>query len=204
MSARINRSFDFQAGVRFDDDFYMNQYEVVVDFIVDSESIREQNIALERIKYFLSECIENSIFIQDTETEAIEKYVEANLKVCVLPEEPYDQIIGIMLMVKINAITEGRLSITDLSICSKMSDGVSCLQSFEENTGPFKLPGWWNDNNTKISNLLSNSKSKKILKLVKPPIDWEDVFLGWKEKSNLVKNTPSAEIVFGIFDNKNK
>ena len=85
MSARINRSFEFQAGVRFDDDFYMNQYDISVDFIVDSESIREQNIALERIKYFLSECLENCIFIQDTETVAIEKYIEANLKVCVLP-----------------------------------------------------------------------------------------------------------------------
>lgn len=204
MSARINRSFDFQAGVRFNDDFYMNLYEVVIDFMVDSESIREQNIALERIKYFLNECLENCVFIQDTETEAIEKYVEANMKVCVLPEEPYDQIIGIMLMVKLNAITEGRLSITDLSICSKLSDGVSCLHSYEENTGPFKLPGWWNDNNSKISNLISNSKSKKILKLVKPPIEWDDIFLGWKEKPELIKNTPSAEIVFGIFDNKNK
>lgn len=204
MSARINRSFDFQAGVRFSDDFYMNLYEVDIDFMVDSESIREQNIALERIKYFLNECLENCIFIQDTETDAIEKYVEANMKVCVLPEEPYDQIIGIMLMVKLNAITEDRLSITDLSICSKLSDGVSCLHSYEENTGPFKMQGWWNDSNTKISNLLSNSKSKKILKLVKPPIDWEDVYLGWKEKQEIVKNTPSAEIVFGVFDNKNK
>jgi hypothetical protein len=204
MTARINRSFDFQAGVHFSDDFFMNLYDVDIDFIVESESIREQNIALERIKYFLQESIENCIFVQDTETIAIEKYAEANMKVCVLPEEPYDQIIGIMLMVKLNAITEGRLSITDLSICSKMSDGVRCLHGYDENTGPFKLPGWWHDSNTKISNLLSNSKSKKILKLVKPPVDWEDVFLGWEEKPQLGKNTPSAEIVFGIFDNKNK
>lgn len=204
MTARIHRSFEFQAGVHFNDSFYMNSYEIDADFIVESESIREQNIALERIKFFLHECLEHSIFIQDTETSAIEKYIEANMKVCVVPEEPYDQIIGIMLTVKLNAITEGKITITDLSICSKMSDGVSCLYSLEENSGPFKLAGWWNESNTKISNLLTSGKGKKVLKLIKPPVDWEDVFLGWEEKKDLVKQTSSAEIVFGSFPDKNK
>lgn len=204
MTARINRSFDFQAGVYFNDSFYMNTYEVNIDFTVDSESIREQNIALQRIKYFLHECLEHSIFIQDTQLPAIEKFIEAKMKVCVLPEEPYDQIIGIMLMVKFNAITEGRLSITDLSICSKMSDGVSCLHSIEENTGPFKQSGWWSESNTRMSNLLSSSSSKKILKLVKPLVDWADIFMSWEETPEIQKHTPSAEIVFGVFENKNK
>ena len=35
---------------------------------------------------------------------------EAELKVCTLPEEPYDQIVGIMLMQKLNAIADGRLA----------------------------------------------------------------------------------------------
>ena len=204
MTARIHRAFEFQAGVHFNDSFYMNSYEIDADFIVESESIREQNVALERIKFFLHQCLEHSIFVQETETAAIEKYIEANLKVCVIPEEPYDQIIGIMLMVKLNAITEGKISITDLSIASKISDGVSCLYSVEENVGPFKLPGWWSENNTKISNVLTSGKGKKILKLVKPHVDWEDVFLSWEEKKDLPKQSPSAEIVFGSFPDKNK
>lgn len=203
MTARINRSFEFQAGVHFKDSFYMNLYDISVDFLVNSESIREQNIALDRIKYFIEECLEHSIFIQDVEVNAIEKFLESNLKVCTLPEEPYDQILGIMLMIKLNAITEDRLTVTDISICSRMSDGVSCLYGSEENTGPFKIPGWWSEGNTKISGVLTN-KNKKILKLVKPLVDWEDVYLSWDENTDMIKNTSSAEIVFGIFDNKNK
>ena len=204
MTARIHRSFDFQAGVHYSDSFYMNQYDFDVEFTVESDSIREQNIALSRIKYFLHDCLEHSIFVQDTEINAIEKYTEANIKVCVVPEEPYDQIICIMLMEKLNAISEGRLIITDIALCSKMSDGVSCLYNVEENNGPFKLPGWWSDSSTKTSNLLTNSKNKKILKLVKPVVDWSDLFLSWEEKSDTPKQTASAEIVFGQFDNKNK
>ena len=41
---------------------------------VETESIREQNVAMERIKYFLNECLENGIFVQDTEHKIIEKY----------------------------------------------------------------------------------------------------------------------------------
>ena len=101
MSARIQRNFIFQAGAYFEGRFYMNMYDVDVFFSVETSSIREQNIALDRMKFFLAETLSNSIFIQNTEESTIEKYLLADLKVCTLPEEPYDQIIGIMLMCKI-------------------------------------------------------------------------------------------------------
>ena len=124
MTARISRSFTFQAGVHFNGTFNMNLYQVDMEFDVESESIREQNIAVERIKYFLGDCLEHSVMIPETDTEAIQKYVDADIKVCTLPEDPYDQIIGIMLMVKLNNIMEDRLLITTIGTTSLMSDGV--------------------------------------------------------------------------------
>lgn len=202
MTARISRNFEFQAGIHFNDDFYMNLYDIEITFNVESDSIREQNIALDRIKYFLSECIEFSILCSDTETEAIEKYLKANLKVCVVPEEPYDQIIGIMLMVKFNSITEGRLIATDVKISSRISDGVSCLFNLEENTGPFKQKGWWNDSSTKINDYKVVNKKNKVVQLVKPNPDWEDVFLGWAEKESMEFTEDVSEILFASFDTK--
>jgi hypothetical protein len=52
---------------------------------VNTESIKEQNIAMERIHYFLCECLGNCIFVQDTEKKVIEKYTNADIKVCTLP-----------------------------------------------------------------------------------------------------------------------
>jgi len=202
MTARIQRSFDLQMGVHFSSIFYLNLYEIDLHFNVETENIKEQNIALERIKFYLSGCLENSIFIHDKETDAIEKYMGANLKVSTLPEEPYDQIVGIMLMSKLNAITEGRLVISDISISSRMSDGVSCMYSIEENLGPFKDKDWWSENNTKINDYKYSPKNQKILKLMKPT-DWSDVYLNWDNPDEpIVQDIIANEIVYVNFDNK--
>lgn len=203
MTARIARSFDFQTGTYFSGDFYVNSYEVDVQFSVETESIREQNIALERIKYYIAECLEHSIFISDSDTSAIDKFLDADLKVCTLPEEPYDQIVGIMLLTKLNAITEGRLVATDISISSRMSDGVICHHDMDENLGPFRLAGWWNDSSTKITTYSTKSKGKKVVKLAKPAQEWEELDLGWDEKTLIVTEVKSnSEVVFATFDNK--
>ena len=201
MTARIQRSFDLQMGVHFTGVFYMNIYDIDLHFNVETENIKEQNIALERIKFYLSECLENSIFISDQEEDAIEKYMAANLKVSVLPEEPYDQIVGIMLMTKLNAIAEGRLVITDVSISSRMSDGVSCMHSIDDNIGPFLLKDWYSESNTKINSYKYSPKNKKILKLIKP-IDWADVYMNWDSPEEPLIQDIANEIVYVNFDNK--
>jgi hypothetical protein len=202
MTARIVRSFDFQAGVYFGDEFYMNTYELDMQFNVETDSIREQNVALERIKYFLDESLESAIMCSENDKVAIDKFVNADMKVCTLPEEPFDQIVGIMLMSKLNAIAEGRLVITDITIGSRMSDGVSCLHSIDENMGPFETKGWWKDNTSKINNYVPEKKNAKVVKLAKPVSDWDDLYLGWEEKDPFTKGAFGNEIVFASFDNK--
>jgi hypothetical protein len=201
MTARIQRSFDLQMGVHFTGVFYLNIYDIDLHFNVETESIKEQNIALERIKFYLAECLENGIFVCDSEEDAIEKYMAANLKVSVLPEEPYDQIVGIMLMTKLNAIAEGRLVISDISISSRMSDGVSCMQSMEDNLGPFREKDWYTENNTKINNYKYSPKNKKIIKLTKS-VEWSDVYLTWDDVEEPILQDIANEIVYVNFDNK--
>ena len=133
---------------------------------VETESIREQNVAMERIKYFLNECLENSIFVQDNEHKVIEKYNSCGFKVCTVPEEPYDQIIALLLLVKLNSITEGRLIVTDMTLGSRISDDVKFICDIDNPKGPFDTPGWWTDNGTSMSNPIKKSvkkdKTKKI------------------------------------------
>lgn len=199
MTARIQRSFDFMAGVHFGTEFYANLYDFDASFDVESESIEEQNIALDRIKHFLYNSLQHAVLISDKEQIIINKMVDMGMKVCTLPEEPYDQIIGIMLMSKINAIAEGRLVLTDIAITSKLSDGVVCLHSMEENTGPFKLNGWWNESSPNISDV--KQKGKKIIQLKKTTTSWNDFKLDWVLSES--KKTES-EIVFVNFDKLDK
>ena len=161
---------------------------------VETESIREQNVAMERIKHFLNECLENGIFVQDTEHKVIEKYNSCGFKVCTVPEEPYDQIITLLLLIKLNSITEGRLIITDITLGSRVSDEVKFICDIESPRGPLESPGWWTDSGTSISDPIKKSVRKdKIVKLFKTPTtDWVEYNLIWKEKGH----TANCEIVF--------
>jgi hypothetical protein len=161
---------------------------------IETDSIREQNVAMERIKYFLNECLENSIFVQDSEHKVIEKYNSCGFKVCTVPEEPYDQIITLLLLVKLNSITEGRLIITDMTLGSRISDDVKFISDIESPLGPLESPGWWQDSSTSISDTFKKPvKKDKIVKLFKTPsADWAEYNLVWKEKTSSSK----CEIAF--------
>jgi len=200
MTARIHKSFELLAGLHFTDKYYVNNYMIDITCTVESESISEQNIAMERIKFYLHECLEHCVFVNQLNTQVIDKYQDVGINVCTLPEDPYDQVIGIMLMVKLNQITEGRLSIIDLAIESRMSDGVSCLHDIEENIGPFAEKGWWNDSSQRINDYVP--RNKKVVKLSKAHRnEWQDVFLDWEEKG---QETASSEIIFTSFDKTEK
>jgi len=192
MNTRIERDFEFQAAVYFEDKFLMNTYTLSLSMLVATSSIREQNVAMDRITCFLVECLESCVFVKSSEKKVIDKYVAAGLKVSTLPEEPYDQIISMLLLIKLNAITEKRLIITDARLTSKLSDGVSFCYDNEDVYGPFEEMGWWHESGTAISDLhKTQNKKDKIVKLVNKTNDWTEYSLQWQEKS-----TKASEIVF--------
>lgn len=195
MTTRIQREFEFQAGVYHEGSFLMNIYDISLAIGVETDSIREQNIAMERISYYLTEYIENSIFVQDTEKKVIETYTAAGFNVCTLPAEPYDQIVNVMLLTKLNAITEGRFEITDISLGSKLSEGVTYQFDNDSALGPFADPGWWTDVNPTISAAAKPNKKEKIVQLFKASTDWAEIDLVWKEKVPVL-SVEKTEITF--------
>lgn len=192
MATRIEREFAFQAAVYFEGEFLMTIYDLSLSMEVDTASIKEQNIAMDRIHYFLHACLGNSVFVQETEKKAIEKYLQADIKVCTLPEEPYDQIITILLLLKLNAITEGKLHITDISLMSGLSDDVKFVYDVETVVNhPFGDKGWWACASTSISDLSKSNKKDKIVRLIKHYNDWSGVGLDWEQKEHT-----TTEIIF--------
>jgi hypothetical protein len=119
MSIKIQKDFVFESAIHFEGSFLINFYELTLHMTVDTDDMREQNIALERINYFLANHIENHIWVSSEEKKAIEAYQKANISVLEIPEEPFDQIVGMILLLKINAITEGKISVTNIIFGSK-------------------------------------------------------------------------------------
>ena len=190
MATRIERDFSFQAGVHFEGSFIMNVYNLTLLMEVETLSIVEQNIAMDRIIYFLEDTLANSVFVQNTEKKAIEKYTQADIKVCTVPEEPYDQIITILLILKLNAITEGRLNITDIYLESELSDSVRFSYDIETaKHNPFGNKGWWLESSTMMNDVEKTTKKEKIVRLIKHT-DWANVGLEWEKKAK------ASEILF--------
>ena len=191
MATRITRELSFQAGTYYDEQFLMNIYEMNICIEIDTESIREQNIAMERIQYFVLECLSNSIFIKSTETKMIEKYTQCGFKLCTLPEHPYDQTISVVLLLKLNAICEGKVTITDITLGSAQGSGINYLFDNDSAIGPFASDGWWSDSTTCISDISKyyNKKDKIVQLFNTTAASWNDIGLTWQEKAKEAKKS---------------
>ncbi len=195
MSAKVSRDFVFNTAVHFEGIFIINSYEINLTMLVNTEDNREQNIALERIKYLINECLENSIFVNAKETKTIDLYLKAGLKVCPLPDDPFDQIVGAVLLQKFNVITEQKLYVTEIDIKSAICDDVKFYLSADDEIDFFQNENvWWNDNSASIFDYTKKSKKEKIVELKKEVTDWNLIGLSWKEKRK--SNKDNGEIVF--------
>lgn len=191
MNPRIEKDFYFQTAMHFQGQFYVNSYDLTLSMLVETDDIREQNIAMERTVHFLSSVLQNSILVKSSkhntveDVKVIEKYKNADIRVCELPEEPYDQILGMALIQKLNAIMEGRLKITDMVIGSVLSDDVRFSLVSEVAEAALVGNHWWNKSSICINNdelKAAETKTKgNIVKLFDDSA-WVDLGLSWKEK----------------------
>jgi len=179
MTSRILKDFTFLSAIHFEGKFMVNLYEMSTHMEINTLDAREQNVAVERVSHFLSNVLETCIFVCENEKEAISKYREAGMYVCVIPEEPYDQIIGLILLNKCNAIMEDRVIMTDIVFGSKLSNLIKFELTNDMAAEEFQGKYWYNDPSCCIS--MKTGKKDKIVKLFDHKDDWVDLNLTWKE-----------------------
>jgi hypothetical protein len=125
--------------------------------------------------------------------EQAETLAWCGANVTTLPEEPVDQIVGMMLFYKLNAIMEGRIEITQLDLSSTLGEGVWYLHDEEDNPGPFSTKGWWDDSSTQHDTIEVEPVADNVVMVV--PTGWNEAELDWPEQSTSTGNT----VVFGKF-----
>jgi hypothetical protein len=179
MKAKVQKDFTFQSAIHLYDEFMINNFNIDLMISVESDDQREQNVAIERVNYFLLHHIDNCIFVFEDDKKAIDRYEKAGLRVLTLIEEPFDQIIGMVLLRKLNAIMEGKLVVEDIIIHSKLSSDIKFRISVEE-TEEYAGNYWWNQKST-TTKIASNNKKDKVVKLFDN--DWEEIGLVWKDKN---------------------
>lgn len=170
------------SAVHFNGKYMVNFYEMNAIMEITSLDADDQNIAVERISYFIGHCLEDCIFVHEKEKDAIDKYTKAGMKVCTLPEEPYDQIVGLVLMNKCNAIMEGRITMTDIVFGSKLSNLIKFQLENEVAEAEFPGKQWYNQPTMCIQNTRRSKKEKIVNLFDHKTDDWAELELTWKSK----------------------
>lgn len=181
MTTRVTKDFTFLSSLHFDNRFMVNLYEMNAGMIIDTFDVVEQNIAIERMNYFITTALEDCIFVNQDEKEAIAKYNEAGLKCVEVPEDPYDQILGLLILNKCNAIMEGRIHVSEIIFGSKLSNLIKFELTSEMSINEYPGKHWWNDST--LTTVTKNKKKDKIVKLFdQPTTNWADLELTWPKK----------------------
>lgn len=183
MNVKIEYPAEFLAAAYWEDSVMMNSYAVRCEMITNTRDSREQNIALERLKYVLFVQIQNSVLVDHREKAAIKRLQAAGMRTVILPEQPVDQIIGMMLYSKLDSVMEGRMTVTQLKLSSELGENVTYFQTDNETIGPFAQKGWWNSAEPSVS----DSKDGGKIVSIKGTTTWQLLGLDWgdaKEEEN--------------------
>lgn len=193
MNVRIAQLLTFNAGSWYNDSLEMNEYTVKLWMITNTYDDKEQNIAIQRIKHFMFNQIESTIFVDSFEKTRCRDFIRAGLNVTSMPNDPADQLIGIMLFHKLNAIMEDRIKIVEIEISA--GGGVVYLHGENETSDNLILPDWWSTADLTHCDL-ELTESEKVLSIPQNNA-WRELDLAWQDQPT--ENSTGNIVVFADF-----
>lgn len=143
MNVRIKCDLNFPAAVFYDNQLRINHYSLGLKMCTNHPDPATHNIALDRAKHFVYNEISNTVFINVEQRDQCAKYLSAGMNITTLPTDPVDQIVGIMLWYKLNAIMEQHLIISETSLSSMLGDNIVYFHSEEEYVENLQVSDWW-------------------------------------------------------------
>jgi hypothetical protein len=177
MNVRLRHEMHFTAGVYYDGHTRMNNYTLTVWMTTACQDAADQNTAFERIKYFVYSELDSTIFINSEHDSQCQALSAAGLNVTTMPGEPVDQLVGLMLYYKLNAIVEGRMIIEETELASVMGENITYLHASHEQTDIPQQPDWWQSADP-IHCDPELMDTDKVLNLPKATL-WRDLDLAW-------------------------
>jgi len=199
MNVRLQYDLDFLAGIYYEEQLQMNRYTVSLNLLTNSKDSAATNIALDRAKAFVHGALESTVFINQANMARAEMMQLMGISVTTLPEEPVDQIIGMMLYYKLNAVMEQRMTVTGLDIASSLGDNVWYQHDEEDLSGPFAGEGWWHQASMQHESIERDPEPGNIVKVMST--GWYELNLEWPENT-----APASDntVVFANFPRNEK
>jgi hypothetical protein len=195
MNVRLKYDFPFTAGIYHNGNFYMNNYTLRVLMATVSEDPDDQTTAFERLKYFIYTCMESTVFIDGAETEQCNQYVQAGLRITTMPGAPVDQLIGIMLYHKLNAVMENRMIVFETELSSAVGEYMVYLHSDEERTVGYVQPEWWDTADLTHNEFVLDNLDNVVA--IPQATAWRELDLAWTD--DIASDESGNVVVFADF-----
>jgi hypothetical protein len=178
--------------------YRINLYSLTVSLITNTSDANEQNVAYERIKYWINEVLNDTVFI-NSDSDLVDAYHATGQRIMLFPDHPVDQLVGYMIYLKLNAITEERLLITNIEVASILGDDMIYVHNEDENFILESRPKWWEESQPCWSDYKSKKKSNNIISINRMP-EWSELDLDWEPSDNNNEHS----IVFANFPQHNE
>jgi hypothetical protein len=165
----------------------INHYDIRVSMRVATSNTREYNLAYGRVSCWFSEIMQDSVLIEK-DHDKFSVWKSTGLRCMDFPIAPMDQVLGLMLMSKLRAITEGRIDIEKIRLCSPADDHIIYICDQGDDLHWFEKTGWWNDSSPMYTNhVKKNTNAGKVISLSRSA-GWDEFSLGWPEIENSTGN----------------
>ena len=174
MNVRVSQLLSFTAGMWHNGTVEMNQYIIKLWMITQTSDPVEQNIAFRRMTHFIYNELDSTIFINSNEKNKCAELVQVGFNITTLPGDSVDQLIGIMLLHKLNAIMEGRISILEVEIST--ADELVYLHGEHEISEDLTQPVWWSTPDLVHADILDRIENTVSMQSV---TNWRDLELAW-------------------------
>jgi hypothetical protein len=180
----IKYKYLFLAGLIVDDELKFNSYKLLLNLHVNTTSEVDQHIAFERMNFVIQHIFENGVFVDERDLASLSRLNAAGIRVITINEPgPIDQMVQITIVSKLNAITEGTLTIFESAFSSYCGGHIDymyyvCDKVDEEpeliSADPNK---WWNDSYPRFTQKPEPSEICDI----NDTVTWADLDLQWEE-----------------------
>lgn len=210
MNHNIEWTTNFLAIDVIDEGVIPNFYTVRLSLRVNPEtSATNHAIAFERIKCLIDERFSDGILVayEDDLSDLFFDICAGQL--IVLPDYPHDQVVGMALFSKINAIVEGNIIVDSIQISSAQGNNLTYTFSsdspgFTAKRGSKKVVLWWDRPDLTTFDVTNDEYEVT---------SWEELGLMWevpakpkkgKKSTKPVATTPKMEFVATVVDGGRK
>lgn len=174
---RLEKLLTWTSAITYDEGHAINEYIMQVGFYNTVDDDRQQAVAYERMKWWINSAMTDAVLIS-RDDPFLSAYQKTRQRVMVLPDDPVDHLVTVMLYFKLNAIMEGRLIIDELKLSSDQGDNVWYL--YNEMSDPVGLDhkSWWLDPRPIWHDRETLQSEQNVFNLSRES-DWSDLGLGW-------------------------